>query len=167
MKAYVEAAGLRFWVSARVGWAILAVLLAVTAVVLCFAFVQEEHAGRLLATEAVVIDAVVTTKVEDKRRRKSRSVSYHLGLAYTPPGKDKIAVKTSVSRLVYDATEVGDLFTIRYARSDPQVFEITAGERARSAQWTGLFAIVMGPVAFGAAFWAGRQWNSTGAVAEG
>ena len=38
MKAYVEAAGLRFRVSGRIGWTILALLLALMAVILCFAF---------------------------------------------------------------------------------------------------------------------------------
>jgi hypothetical protein len=167
MKAYVEAAGLRFRVSARIGWAILAVLLALMSVVLCFAFLQEERAGRLLATEAVTIDAVVTAKTKDKRQRKNRSMSYHLVLAFTPPGEDKVAIKTSVSRKVYDATKIGDRMPIRYARSQPKVFEIAAGERARAARWLGLLAAVTGPVAFGAAFWAGRQWESTAAVAEG
>ena len=114
----------------------------------------------------MAIDAVVTDKTKDKRQRKNRSVSYHLGLAFMPPGEDRVAIKTSVSRKVYDATKIGDRMPIRYARSQPKVFEITAGERARAARWLGLFAVVIGPVAFGAAFWAGRQWNSIGTVGE-
>lgn len=165
MKAYVEVFGFRFPVAPRVGWVIFAAALSMMASALFLGAHAAGKDSRLLAAEGVTISATVVEKhIEDHRRRsgsgaRRHSKSYHLRLAYSPSGLARVEVQESVSRRRYDVTEVGDLMTIRYAPSQPRVFEVEPGDAAGAArtQWWLAFGSALG--ALGSAVWAWRQWG--------
>ncbi len=163
MKAYVEILGFRSEVARHVAWAIMAVILCLFAGFVFAMSVNAGRDGRLLAAEGVAIEAVVIDKdTTTRHRRRHTSTSYYyLLLSYTPPGMARVEVKESVSRGRYEAMDVGDRMTIRYAPSQPRVHELDPGEKAGSARFQSWMAVGAALGALGSAVWARRLWRKT------
>jgi hypothetical protein len=161
MKAYVEVLGVRFNVTSRVGRVFLAAFLTLMASFLLIGAYQAGEESQLLATEGIAIEATVIEKHRSRSGSRTRrhSNSYHIRLAYTPPGMARVEVDESFSRSRYEAVDVGDRMTIRYAPSRPRVHEFSPGDKASVARRVWWLAVGSAFGAMGAAVWAWRQWG--------
>lgn len=139
--------------------------LAVVIAILLWSVLQTGHEARLLAEEGreAVADVLdlrreETRKVDDEGRVRF-DIEHFVRVRFDTPDRRGVEVEAMVTAARYEALQVGDRITLRYAASSPEVIEFEAGERAGEANLLRWVALGMGVVAIGLGVVAVRQFR--------
>jgi hypothetical protein len=141
--------------------------------ILAVTIIRTGGEARLLATEGreAVADVLdrreVETRSVDNEGRVRYDWDHFATLRFDTPDRRGVEVETRITPARYEALQVGDRVTIRYAASDPRVVEFEPGEKAGEVALLRWAAIGLGVIAAGIGGLMLRQYRQAGRSAGG